>query len=550
MNNLFGKIKRFIDSISGKITVIMIVAILPLNILVITSTYKSIDVIQNQALTSLENTANQYMQQLDNRIFTSDYYLYDLSNTDEFFISLKSQQGDSRYYLSQTNVAQKLRTNAEHSQSSDGYYFFAKSLDDFSLIMPNPVSANSTVSNNQIRQEITNYLIGADYDNMKLWNRVEIRYGDWLVQVMSDGDFYFGSLISLDKLSMQIREAIDQKNLKIETSVGLPVIQDKQTLQVVSSSLRTDLHLMLSVPRNDVIKSLPIIQWVGIFLAFAYLLVVPFLLIFLNKNLIKPLNMIRDALVRLKKGEKDYRIGATDAAEEFRTINQSFNDMADNINNLKIENYEKDMARQKMELRNLQLQIRPHFLLNMFKLVYSLAQIQEYQSIQRLALYLSNYFRYIFRSGKDLDDFGNELKLIQEYLDVSAIRYPGKFTVEYDIDDRVKQIVVPPLLVHNFVENIMNHALEVDRVVKIMLAGKIIEDHVIFSISDDGRGMKPEIAERINQQNFRSNTGTRVHVGIYNSYQRLRHFYGKDSILKVESNTGEGTKFTISFPLE
>ncbi|MDD2375733.1 MAG: histidine kinase, partial [Eubacteriales bacterium] len=421
MNNLFGKIKRFIDSISGKITVIMIVAILPLNILVITSTYKSIDVIQNQALTSLENTANQYMQQLDNRIFTSDYYLYDLSNTDEFFISLKSQQGDSRYYLSQTNVAQKLRTNAEHSQSSDGYYFFAKSLDDFSLIMPNPVSANSTVSNNQIRQEITNYLIGADYDNMKLWNRVEIRYGDWLVQVMSDGDFYFGSLISLDKLSMQIREAIDQKNLKIETSVGLPVIQDKQTLQVVSSSLRTDLHLMLSVPRNDVIKSLPIIQWVGIFLAFAYLLVVPFLLIFLNKNLIKPLNMIRDALVRLKKGEKDYRIGATDAAEEFRTINQSFNDMADNINNLKIENYEKDMARQKMELRNLQLQIRPHFLLNMFKLVYSLAQIQEYQSIQRLALYLSNYFRYIFRSGKDLDDFGNELKLIQEYLDVSAI---------------------------------------------------------------------------------------------------------------------------------
>jgi sensor histidine kinase YesM len=96
----------------------------------------------------------------------------------------------------------------------------------------------------------------------------------------------------------------------------------------------------------------------------------------------------------------------------------------------------------------------------------------------------------------------------------------------------------------------MNHALEVNRVVKIRLAGKIIEDHVIFSISDDGRGMKPEIAERINQQNFRSNTGTRVHVGIYNSYQRLRHFYGKDSILKVESNTGEGTKFTISFPLE
>ena len=47
----------------------------------------------------------------------------------------------------------------------------------------------------------------------------------------------------------------------------------------------------------------------------------------------------------------------------------SFNTMADNIVNLKIENLEKELAKQRIELRNLQLQIRPHFLLNTFNLI-------------------------------------------------------------------------------------------------------------------------------------------------------------------------------------
>lgn len=46
--------------------------------------------------------------------------------------------------------------------------------------------------------------------------------------------------------------------------------------------------------------------------------------------------------------------------------------MADQIKTLKIENYEKELDRQKMELKNLQLQIHPHFLLNTFNLVYTL----------------------------------------------------------------------------------------------------------------------------------------------------------------------------------
>lgn len=58
-----------------------------------------------------------------------------------------------------------------------------------------------------------------------------------------------------------------------------------------------------------------------------------------------------------------------------------------------------------MELKNLQLQIHPHFLLNTFNLVYTLAQRKETGAIQDIVIYLSEYFRYIFRSGKSLELF-------------------------------------------------------------------------------------------------------------------------------------------------
>lgn len=69
-------------------------------------------------------------------------------------------------------------------------------------------------------------------------------------------------------------------------------------------------------------------------------------------------------------------------APEFLNINETFNTMADNIHQLKIEKYEAELRRQKMELRNLQLQIRPHFLLNTFNLMYSLSQLDDRENLE------------------------------------------------------------------------------------------------------------------------------------------------------------------------
>jgi len=284
-------------------------------------------------------------------------------------------------------------------------------------------------------------------------------------------------------------------------------------------------------------------------LAFVYILLIPIIFVLLDKMLLKPLRRIQSAMTKMKDGEQGYRISFHRYAKEFRVINQSFNEMADNIETLKIANYEKEISRRKMELKNLQLQIRPHFLLNTFNLVYSLAQIKDFKSIQKLALYLSDYFRYIFRSGKELETFDQEYELIKKYLEISAIRYPEAYEVIYDVDDKVLIVPIPPLLIHNFVENIINHALIRKKTIKIKVSAHYDSGWAEFIVEDDGCGMDEEKVESINSGNFHTKSGKRISVGLANSYQRILYFYGDKSTMKVDSEINKGTKMTVRFPI-
>ena len=122
---------------------------------------------------------------------------------------------------------------------------------------------------------------------------------------------------------------------------------------------------------------------------FIALLLIPVLYLVISNLLLNPLRLVNQAHKRLQEGDLDYRIQEKANSIEYSYSFLSFNQMADQIKTLKIENYEKELDRQKMELKNLQLQIHPHFLLNTFNLVYTLAQRKETGAIQDIVIYLS-----------------------------------------------------------------------------------------------------------------------------------------------------------------
>lgn len=122
MKKLKEQLQKKFDSITYQIVTIIILLIMPLNIVVILSTTNSINVIQEQARISLESVLNLYVQELENRISTGNYFLYNMSANDADFIRLMKQEGGNEYMLSKTRAANEM--NSQLSSTRYGKRLF------------------------------------------------------------------------------------------------------------------------------------------------------------------------------------------------------------------------------------------------------------------------------------------------------------------------------------------------------------------------------------------------------------------------------------------
>ena len=542
------KIHKFLGSITRQITLLVVCLVLPLNILVLAATGVSMDAVQRHSVQSIEATAALYRQQLDGRLTAVNSYFYNL-NEDSSFTLFIQQRGDDPYRLARSGVIRGAQGNLSSAEAADGYFFYAPKQDDLALVYEGGYAGLSMAEVLDDRAALRECLGAVNWPEATGWQILEAGGSSWLFRFSRRGDFYYGAILSLTRLYEDIASTIPAAGAELLLAAA-PGEEEKGMTGVWEPLNQSGLWLHIAVPRSEVVRSLPAIQWVALVLACLYLLLIPALLLILNRRLLRPLLDIRRAMLKLGGGDQDYRLPEREPhlAREFNDIHRSFNQMAGSLHTLKIQNYEAALQKKELELKNLQLQIRPHFLLNTFNLIYSLAQLRDYKSIQKFVLYLTDYFRYLFREGASLAPFSQELDLIEKYLDVSAIRYPDCFTVTYDIDPKTHPVPVPPLLLHNFVENVFKHAMRLGEDIHIRISARLEAAMAVFTIEDDGAGMDPATVRQLNGGSF--GAGTNEHIGLQNSLRRLETVYGRKGLLWVDSAPGEGTRFTIRIPWE
>ena len=542
------KIHKFFGSITRQITILVVCLVLPLNILVLAATGVSMDAVQRHSVQSVEGAAALYRQQLDGRLTAVNSYFFNL-NEDSSFTLFIQQRGDDPYRLARSGVIRGAQGNLSSAEAADGYFFYAPKQDDLALVYEGGYAGLSMAEVLDDRAALRECLGAVSWPEAAGWQILEAGGSAWLFRFSRRGDFYYGAILSLTRLYEDIASTIPAAGAELLLAAA-PGEEEKGMTGVWEPLNQSGLWLHIAVPRSEVVRSLPAIQWVALVLACLYLLLIPALLLILNRRLLRPLLDIRRAMLKLGGGDQDYRLPEREPhlAREFNDIHRSFNQMAGSLHTLKIQNYEAALQKKELELKNLQLQIRPHFLLNTFNLIYSLAQLRDYKSIQKFVLYLTDYFRYLFREGASLAPFSQELDLIEKYLDVSAIRYPDCFTVTYDIDPKTHPVPVPPLLLHNFVENVFKHAMRLGEDIHIRISARLEAAMAVFTIEDDGAGMDPATVRQLNGGSF--GTGTNEHIGLQNSLRRLETVYGRKGLLWVDSAPGEGTRFTIRIPWE
>lgn len=553
----FKKLK-FLNSITGKLVCIWALFILPFILIAIAIAGQSFWSARIQTELSMESLSNLAMQQLDNRIVAMNDFLYITSEErDDFRIYAAQGERDGSYYRAETKLARYLSSNTGNKALADGYFWYGREYDNGYASLTE-IEGRNELERLQLKNRIIGWVKQNAGNGYGDWSVAEIDGLKWVIRICAVDEFYYGALFSLENLAKEIEgnSTFSKTDVRFHSRQEHSEIPE-QTLYVNTFSEKSDLQMSMFVPKKESYSRLSVFQLVCFGLVALYLLLIPALILAMHRIVLMPLKRIRNAMERLKNGEQSHRIPQQKSSEEFEVIDETFNTMADRIQTLRIENYEKELDKQrlqlderKMELKNLQLQIRPHFLMNMFHMLYSSAQIENYQNIQKLALYLSNYFRHIFQSGKELQPFEQEFLLIQKYLEISLLSYPDWYDVVYEVEAEVLDVEVPPLLIHNFIENIFKHVIHYGKKVHIRLEAFIAGEEAIFMIADDGPGMEPEMVSDINQGIFPDENKGRVHVGIANSYRRIRYFYENKGKLSVESELGAGTCFTIIVPKE
>ncbi len=530
--------KRNVRHLTFKLLTVIIVFILPTNLLFGWIALRNIKGVEQNIQISLQNVTDVYMDALDNDMKRVDYYLYSsyISNND--FIKLFNAKDQVQYENLKYKCIRDMQDEIYLSLNCEVLFYYHARRNEY--IMSCGESA---------RKEKFCDFLDENLDMAAKWTIVQVEGENYLTHIIDAGNVYYGAFINLDLFLQSVEEAVNYENVSVSI-VGKKKNTDAEEMIAASrESERADARLCVNVTQKEVMRTLSTWEWGLVIVAIVMIGLIPLLYMVMKRWVISPLKELNYAHHELEAGNEKYRIEKEGNSLEILEAYRSFNQMADNIYSLKLENMEKQLAAKQLELNNLQLQIRPHFLLNTFNLIYSLAEKRDMENIKELILYLSGYFRHIFRSGKELELFQKELTLIEGYMKVAKIRYPGEIDIRYQIDPEVYMVRVPPLLIHNFVENVVQHALVKDRVIYIMLMAEYVDGTVTFVVSDNGAGMGEDEVRMINEERFKESR-ERTFVGIRNSAMRIKYFYGDAAKIRVESRLNYGTEFTITFPYD
>lgn len=525
-------------SLTVKIILIVVVLVFPVNAFLLYYAQRSQAVILENENNNTQNIARLYMNDLESRIRSINNYIVSIEGSDENVGRLVSEQNWDDYYISAMGLRNSLDDHMTISQDADCYFFYLPERAHGMMIEKGEHLTTGSVKELYYSDDI-------DF-HTKRWQIVDADNGKWLVHVTTFHDLYIGAGIHLDTIEAEIRQLFSYDEIEVAFAPSATMRTGHDMEYTSQASFNNQFYLNIAISKGSIIRNLPILQRWGYQIALAELLIIPILIYTLSVFVLRPLEILNAALKQLKDAP-DARIMQSANTDDFAHVYEAFNGMADEMVQLTIDNYEQKIRQQRINMRNLQLQVKPHFLFNSFNLMYNLVQMGEYKSAQQMILYLSDYFHYVNLGMDDFSRFGDELELIRKYLEVSKIRYPDIIEVIYDIRDDVQDVQVPQLLIHNFVGNIIKHGLALKRKNHILIQAFIDGGEAVFRVEDDGVGMPREHAETINRAQFQYADG-KNHLGIKNSYDRVQFLYGDKGHIYIQSATDQGTIVMVTLP--
>ena len=266
-------------------------------------------------------------------------------------------------------------------------------------------------------------------------------------------------------------------------------------------------------------------------------------------QIITPLHTVVEGMKEMEEGNLTVHVEPA-GQSEIRTMIHSFNRMVRELKASIEENEQVQQKKHQAEVRALQSQINPHFLVNTLNSIRFMAQVSKFDGIRKMAEALIKILSCSFRGSISFYTVREELDVLDSYLYLMKIRYSDGFEVVYDIDETCLDCKVPRLILQPIVENSIVHGLaeKEDDIGHLTVRLKASGDSLIFTVEDDGRGMTEEVIRQLLTHRERAE-GDNTSIGVENVLSRLKLNFGSRYGIRMESQPGQYTKTILTIPL-
>ena len=278
-------------------------------------------------------------------------------------------------------------------------------------------------------------------------------------------------------------------------------------------------------------------------------------------SITKPLNNLMSKVREISKGNFDVQVAVSDRPGTIELLSGTFNDMAKNIKEMMadlkgkvmIESALLEEKKKNMENRELlnqavmlalQTQTNPHFLFNTLNTISRTVILKRNNEAVDMIEDLSSLMRYSLEDPETPVTIQEELAMTDAYLRIQMFRFSDRLTIIKELEHgEAERIFLPRFTLQPLVENAITHGLgkmEENACLKIQVKRR--KDWVRVRIVDNGVGMAKATVEEA----LKVDDGIRTqHIGISNTYKRLRLMTKDDGVLRIYSRPQFGTLVTI-----
>lgn len=269
-----------------------------------------------------------------------------------------------------------------------------------------------------------------------------------------------------------------------------------------------------------------------------------------EKKMFYPVTTLLAGFKEIETGNFDIHLNV-ERKDLFREIFTHFNHMAETLRHMITELSNERTRRNEFKFRLLQMQIKPHFLYNLFNNMIWMMEQKDYEHLEILIQSTAGYYKTALNYGSQDIMLADNKKQLEYYAEIQKIRFGDVFSFQVDFPEETAFLSIPNLLLQPLVENSIVHGLKgKESISHIRVSARIDDEMLKISVWDDGCGMNSDLLSDIRSEMKNYEGDGSKYFALVNITARLFNRYRERAFIRIDSQERKETIVEIGIPID